>query len=91
MYNEFVLTSKNYIRTVTAIRGDWLMELAPVYFDLSNFPEGESRRALENLSRKSQKKQDKKRKSDADKTVIDVAVHDGKKKRDKERNKRRFT
>lgn len=91
MYNEFVLTSKNYIRTVTGIRGDWLMELAPAYFDLSNFPEGESKRALENLARKNQKKELKKRKSDAGTAVIDVAVHNGKKKLEKERNKRRFT
>ena len=30
IYNEFVLTSKNYIRTVTAVRGEWLL--------VSNFP-----------------------------------------------------
>ena len=43
MYHEFVLTSKNYIRTVTAVRGEWLIEIAPHYYDLSNFPEGETR------------------------------------------------
>ena len=37
-YNEVVLTSKNYIRTVTDIRGEWLIDLAPHYYDLSNFP-----------------------------------------------------
>ena len=36
-YNEVVLTSKNYIRTVTDIRGEWLIDLAP-HYDLSNFP-----------------------------------------------------
>lgn len=25
LYNEFVLTSKNYIRTVTAVKGEWLL------------------------------------------------------------------
>ena len=29
LYNEFVLTSKNYIRTVTEFRAEWLFEVAP--------------------------------------------------------------
>jgi pre-mRNA-splicing factor ATP-dependent RNA helicase DHX15/PRP43 len=49
LYNEFVLTSKNFIRTVTSIRGEWLIELAPHYYDLSNFPKGETYRTLERL------------------------------------------
>ena len=28
LYNEFVLTSKNYIRMVTDIKGEWLVELS---------------------------------------------------------------
>lgn len=47
LYNEFVLTTKNYIRTVTDIRGDWLLDLAPQFYDLSNFPRSEARRSLE--------------------------------------------
>lgn len=49
LYQEFVLTTKNYIRTVTEIKGEWLVDLAPHYYDLSNFPAGEARRALEKL------------------------------------------
>lgn len=49
LYQEFVLTSKNYIRTVTDMKGEWLVDLAPHYYDLSNFPAGETRRALERL------------------------------------------
>ncbi|KAL6078692.1 RNA helicase [Balamuthia mandrillaris] len=49
LYNEFVLTSKNYIRTVTEVRGEWLLEVAPHYYDLSNFPECEAKRKLERL------------------------------------------
>jgi len=41
LYQEFVLTSRNYIRTVTDIKGDWLVDLAPHYYDLQNFPVGE--------------------------------------------------
>lgn len=50
IYNEFVLTTKNYIRTVTDVRGDWLLELAPAYFDLSNFPPSEAKRSLERIA-----------------------------------------
>lgn len=49
LYQEFVLTSRNYIRTVTNIEGEWLVQLAPHYFDLSNFPDGETKVALKKL------------------------------------------
>ena len=53
LYHEFVLTTKNFIRTVTAVSGEWLVELAPHYYDLSNFPkDGETFRALEGLYRR---------------------------------------
>ncbi|ORX52458.1 P-loop containing nucleoside triphosphate hydrolase protein [Hesseltinella vesiculosa] len=47
LYNEFVLTTRNYIRTCTDIKLDWLLEAAPHYFDLSNFPNCEARRKIE--------------------------------------------
>ncbi|KAI6084224.1 P-loop containing nucleoside triphosphate hydrolase protein [Hypoxylon rubiginosum] len=37
VYNEFVLTSKQYIRTVTGIKPEWLLELAPVYYDIESW------------------------------------------------------
>jgi len=46
LYNEFVLTTKNYIRTVTTIRGEWLVEVAKHYYDLDNFPECSAKQAL---------------------------------------------
>jgi len=52
MYQEFVLTSKNYIRTVTAVKGEWLLDAAPEYYDLSNFPECSGKHALERLYKK---------------------------------------
>eukprot|EP00887_Chlorella_sp_A99_P003973 scaffold11.g3973.t1 len=55
LYHEFVLTSKNYIRTVTDVKGEWLVDLAPHYFALENYPAGEARRALERLYAKRQK------------------------------------
>ena len=47
-----MLTTRNYIRTVTDVKGEWLVDIAPHYFDLSNFPVGETRRALERLFNK---------------------------------------
>lgn len=46
VYNEFVLTSKNYIRNVTGVRGEWLSEIAPNYYNLDEFPKGEIKTAL---------------------------------------------
>ncbi|KAJ1448204.1 P-loop containing nucleoside triphosphate hydrolase protein [Pelagophyceae sp. CCMP2097] len=50
-FEEFVLTSKNYIRTVTAIDVRWLCETAPHYYDLTNFPKCEARNELERVYR----------------------------------------
>jgi pre-mRNA-splicing factor ATP-dependent RNA helicase DHX15/PRP43 len=48
IYNEFVLTTANFIRTVTEVRPEWLLEYAPQYFDPESFPENsETRRALQ--------------------------------------------
>ncbi|KAJ9663718.1 DEAH-box ATP-dependent RNA helicase prp43 [Neophaeococcomyces mojaviensis] len=49
VYNEFVLTSKNYIRTVTGVRGEWLLDIAPGYYDIDSFPKGEMKTALTRL------------------------------------------
>jgi pre-mRNA-splicing factor ATP-dependent RNA helicase DHX15/PRP43 len=38
VYSEFVLTSQNFVRTVTKVEGEWLLTIAPHYYDLSNFP-----------------------------------------------------
>ena len=47
IFEEFALTSKNYIRTVSVSRVEWLVEMAPHYFDLANFPECEAKAELE--------------------------------------------
>ncbi|MCL7047867.1 hypothetical protein MKW94_019077 [Papaver nudicaule] len=49
-YNEYMLTSSNFIRTVTDVR-EWLVDIAPHYYDLENFPECEAKRVLERLYR----------------------------------------
>jgi len=52
IFNEFVLTARPYIRTVTEVRPDWLLEDAPSYFDIKNLPAGETKRALERVQAK---------------------------------------
>jgi len=64
LFNEFVLTTRPYIRTVSEVRPEWyalaalreafvtnissrLIEYAGNYFDLSTFPHGETKRALQ--------------------------------------------
>ena len=47
LFEEFALTTKNYIRTVTTTTVDWLIELAPHYFDLETFPKCEAKAELE--------------------------------------------
>ncbi|KAE8149133.1 P-loop containing nucleoside triphosphate hydrolase protein [Aspergillus avenaceus] len=65
LYNEFVLTTKNYIRTVTAVKPEWLIDIAPTYYDISTFPKGDIRsallRAAERLSRKEKMRSDSSR------------------------------
>jgi pre-mRNA-splicing factor ATP-dependent RNA helicase DHX15/PRP43 len=55
LYQEFVLTTKNYIRVVTDIKGEWLLDVAEHYYDLSNFPSGSARRAIERIAQKRDK------------------------------------
>ncbi|KAF4583901.1 DEAH-box ATP-dependent RNA helicase prp43 [Pleurotus pulmonarius] len=52
LFNEFVLTTRPYIRTVSEVRPEWLLEFAPSYFDLSSFPDGETKRALQKVLNK---------------------------------------
>lgn len=47
VFEEFALTTKNFIRTVTTTSVDWLIELAPHYFDLETFPKCEAKAELE--------------------------------------------
>jgi pre-mRNA-splicing factor ATP-dependent RNA helicase DHX15/PRP43 len=51
LFQDFVLTSRNFVRTVSAVRLDWLVELAPHYYELANWPEGETKTELERAYR----------------------------------------
>lgn len=49
LYNEFVLTTKNYIRTCTDVKAEWLIQTAGNYYDMTNFPNCEAKRVLERV------------------------------------------
>ncbi|KAI8374373.1 P-loop containing nucleoside triphosphate hydrolase protein [Radiomyces spectabilis] len=63
LYNEFVLTTRNYIRTCTEVKADWLLDIAPHYYDLSNYPNCESKRKLQQLVNRRERSRDEDRKS----------------------------
>ncbi|KAJ2932282.1 hypothetical protein H1R20_g4806, partial [Candolleomyces eurysporus] len=47
LFNEFVLTTRPYLRTVSKIEPEWLLEFAPTYYDLRMFQDSETKRALQ--------------------------------------------
>ncbi|RMX85834.1 hypothetical protein D0867_15833, partial [Hortaea werneckii] len=55
VYNEFVLTSNNYIRTVTATKPEWLLDIAPTYYDVDSFPKGDVQTVLRRTMDKMQR------------------------------------
>jgi pre-mRNA-splicing factor ATP-dependent RNA helicase DHX15/PRP43 len=57
LYNEFVLTSKNYIRTVTAVKPEWLMDIAPMYYDLDSLPKGDIKTALQRTAERMKRRE----------------------------------
>ncbi|GES82659.1 pre-mRNA-splicing factor ATP-dependent RNA helicase PRP43 [Rhizophagus clarus] len=75
LYNEFVLTTKNYIRTVTEVKAEWLLNIAPVYYDLKNFPNCEGKRVLEKiLLRKSKRPTQREIQAESDHTRTDIYI-----------------
>eukprot|EP01125_Pyxidicula_operculata_P017449 TRINITY_DN610_c2_g1_i1.p2 TRINITY_DN610_c2_g1~~TRINITY_DN610_c2_g1_i1.p2 ORF type:complete len:707 (+),score=155.78 TRINITY_DN610_c2_g1_i1:38-2158(+) len=57
LFNEFVLTSRNFIRTCTEVDPDWLIEIAPHYYDVQHFPKCEAKRILEGIVNRKKKAQ----------------------------------
>lgn len=49
IYHEFVLTNKNYVRTVSKFDPKLLLEVAPFYYDLEEMKPGNIRRELEKI------------------------------------------
>lgn len=67
VFNELVLTSNTYIRTVTSVSEDWLLEAHPEYFALEEF-DGISRQIFEEIYRRQarQKTTQKRRREESD-------------------------
>ena len=57
VYHELVMTTKEYMRCVTAVDAQWLAELAPMFFKLK----------INHMSRLESKKEEKKHKEEMDK------------------------
>ena len=73
LYNEFVLTTKNYIRTVTSVKPEWLLvsralslplkisdltqDIAPTYYDIPSFQKGDIRNSLQRAADKIRRKE----------------------------------
>lgn len=51
LFQELVLTTKNYLRTVTDINGKWLYELNPEYFDPKHIKYVETRKEMEKIEK----------------------------------------
>jgi pre-mRNA-splicing factor ATP-dependent RNA helicase DHX15/PRP43 len=50
VYNEYVSTKREYVRTASAIQPEWLFEASPGYFaELNKFRESETTRALKRI------------------------------------------
>ncbi|OAA63074.1 pre-mRNA splicing factor ATP-dependent RNA helicase PRP43 [Cordyceps fumosorosea ARSEF 2679] len=56
VYHEFVLTSKQYIRTCTGIRPEWLLDIAPTYYDPETVDQPDIKRALVRAAEKKRRK-----------------------------------
>ncbi|KAF8200157.1 P-loop containing nucleoside triphosphate hydrolase protein [Pholiota molesta] len=52
LFNEFILTTRPYLRTVSEVKAEWLTAYAGNYFDLSTFPAGQAKRALQRAGNK---------------------------------------
>ncbi|KAF2401518.1 putative pre-mRNA splicing factor RNA helicase [Trichodelitschia bisporula] len=63
IYNEFVLTSKNYIRTVTAIKPDWLLDHSPEYYDLDTIKDRDMKLSLQAVKDHMRRKEAMKRRA----------------------------
>jgi len=49
LYHELVLTSRSFVKTVTQVRGEWLVEIAPAFYDLKKFSRSGVMSALEKI------------------------------------------
>jgi len=46
LFNEFVITTRPYIRTVTTVNPEWLLQDAAAYYDIDSWKDSEAKRSL---------------------------------------------
>ncbi|KAM0682005.1 Pre-mRNA-splicing factor ATP-dependent RNA helicase dhx15 [Mitosporidium daphniae] len=56
IYGEFTLTTQHYIRTVTEVKGEWLLEMAPTYFE--GLPASSAKRSIEEVKQRIARQQE---------------------------------
>ena len=49
LYNDLVLTKKNYMRTVMSVKPEWLFEIAPLYYRPESIKNIETRKAMQKV------------------------------------------
>lgn len=49
IYNEFIRTTKNFIRALSPINPEWLIDIAPHYFRLNSLPQSNAKTILNSL------------------------------------------
>eukprot|EP01054_Gregarina_sp_Poly1_P011034 Gregarina_sp_Poly_1__11033@NODE_881_length_5877_cov_60_743029_g630_i0_p1_GENE_NODE_881_length_5877_cov_60_743029_g630_i0NODE_881_length_5877_cov_60_743029_g630_i0_p1_ORF_typecomplete_len739_score124_15Flavi_DEAD/PF07652_14/9_8e31HA2/PF04408_23/5_4e29OB_NTP_bind/PF07717_16/3_1e19DEAD/PF00270_29/3_4e16DEAD/PF00270_29/1_4e02Helicase_C/PF00271_31/2_6e12AAA_22/PF13401_6/4_5e11AAA_19/PF13245_6/1_4e09SRP54/PF00448_22/5_4e07SRP54/PF00448_22/3_2e03ResIII/PF04851_15/5_7e07Herpes_ori_bp/PF02399_15/9_2e06AA len=49
VYHELVMTGKSFVRTVTNVEGEWLLDASASFFDPKNLPEGDARRRIQQM------------------------------------------
>jgi pre-mRNA-splicing factor ATP-dependent RNA helicase DHX38/PRP16 len=57
VYHELVMTTKEYMRTVTAVNGEWLAELGPMFFSIKETYAERGKRLLQERNLKLQQQQ----------------------------------
>jgi len=57
LFNDFVLTSQNFIRNCIAIQGEWLLDVASHYYDMDIFPECGAKNSLKRIQQNRERRQ----------------------------------
>jgi len=52
LFNEFVLTTRPYVRTVSTVNPEWLLQVAANYYDIDSWKDGEAKRSLSRVREK---------------------------------------
>ena len=68
IYHEYVTTTQSFMRNCSSFRGEWTVEIAPKYFDLIGYPEGQDKRLL--IRYWEDKREERRRKEEEEDLII---------------------